>query len=121
MLESGVDVNLRSRGEETCLMLASRANATESVDMLISRGAQTDAQNRDGDTALHYVLFGIEYWKKERKSLSKSRIKRYQKVITALVVAGCDPDIESDYHGSARKHVLWDEILEMKYFNLQKG
>ena len=60
MVDAGVSVNFRSRGEETCLMLAARANGTETVDFLINRGARTDAQNRDGDTALHYVLFGVE-------------------------------------------------------------
>jgi hypothetical protein len=52
MLDAGVPVNMRTSEGETLLMLASKHGHPETVRLLLEKGADHDAQDSNGNTAL---------------------------------------------------------------------
>ncbi len=52
MLDAGVPVNMRTSEGESLLMLASKNGHIETVRLLLEKGADRDAQDRNGNTAL---------------------------------------------------------------------
>jgi ankyrin repeat protein len=58
LLDAGADVNLRNIFGETPLMYAARFMKLDNVDLLIKRGANIEARDLDGRTALSHVEHG---------------------------------------------------------------
>ena len=55
-INAGADVNARgSEGGSTALMYAARDGLTDTVGLLLDRGAEMEARTRDGKTALMYA------------------------------------------------------------------
>lgn len=52
MLDAGVPVNMRTSEGETLLILASKHGHPETVRLLLEKGADRDAQDSNGNTAL---------------------------------------------------------------------
>jgi hypothetical protein len=57
LVERGVDVNARSEGDDTALMLSMNGGKKElgTVKVLVEAGADVTAWNKDGNTPLHYA------------------------------------------------------------------
>jgi ankyrin repeat protein len=64
LTKHGADVNFKVKAEhdETVLFLATRVNSTKGIEFLISKGADVNTRNRDGETPLfmlrHYDRIG---------------------------------------------------------------
>lgn len=52
MLDAGVPVNMRTSEGETLLMLASKHGHTETVRLLLEKGADPEARDQNGNSAL---------------------------------------------------------------------
>lgn len=62
LIELGVDVNRPDAWIRTPLMIASGLGESEIVDLLLSEGAQVDAKDGDGRTALMYAAGHNQEW-----------------------------------------------------------
>ena len=86
LLARGVDVNERSHGTMTALMLASDSGYEEAVQVLIENGADLSAQDRFGNTALILAAVSEQYT-----------------VVEMLIDAAAQLDIESENNITALK------------------
>ncbi len=57
MIESGLNVNLKTHKGDSLLMLAAYNNSYESAKMLLEKGAKVDEKNDRGQTPLAGVCF----------------------------------------------------------------
>jgi ankyrin repeat protein len=58
LVQNGANVNFRYRSNTTPLHPASGYSELEIVRYLVEHGADLDERNEDGDTALHFAVFG---------------------------------------------------------------
>lgn len=58
LLERGANVDGRGLGDQTDLMFAVQDGDTDLAAFLLAHSAQPNAQDDEGNTALHYALFG---------------------------------------------------------------
>ena len=71
LLESGANVHIKDKGDQTALHLASRNGHLEIVKLLLESGANVNIKDKNGQTALHYasryhkseVVNLLENWK----------------------------------------------------------
>jgi len=90
LIDAGMDVNARDFDrEDTALHLAAAKGQKEVIEILVSNGADVNAQNNRGQTALH--------------SLVK---KRFDLLALWLVRQGADINLEDDKNCSARDFAL---------------
>src|SRR5690349_8113739 len=59
LLDAGADINGRSAGGETPLMMAAGYGYTELVNLLLDRGANAQLQLADGANALSLAILGV--------------------------------------------------------------
>jgi ankyrin repeat protein len=90
LIDAGMDVNARDFDrEDTALHLAAAKGQKEVIEILVANGADVNAQNNRGQTALH--------------SLVK---KRFDLLALWLVRQGADINLEDDKNCSARDFAL---------------
>lgn len=78
MLQGGADINSRNDEGATALMLAAGAGHYDMVEMLIAAGAEVDATDLRGWTALMKALFNYE------------QNKGFPDIVSSLIDAGAD-------------------------------
>lgn len=61
-------MNLASEKGETSLQVASHQGHVSVVKLLIEKGAEISTRDNDGDTALHYSVYGWEMFYVSHKS-----------------------------------------------------
>src|SRR5262249_59273446 len=88
LLDSGVEVDFRDQTKATPLMIASAAGKLASVKVLVERGADVDAADRDGETALHFVAR-----------------HHYPEVLAALLAAGASANLVDARYGNTPLHL----------------
>ena len=88
LLDHGADANTRSLSRITPLMEAAYAIRPEAVQVLLEYGADINLQDKDGDTALYWVL---NYGQSEGKVADTVR---------RLLEHGADPNIHRNTHTS---------------------
>jgi uncharacterized protein DUF6438/ankyrin repeat protein len=64
LLENGADPNLRDGSGMTPLMVLTRYGNTKAADTLLAAGAQIDAKDKDGRTALDHAKAALEKYSK---------------------------------------------------------
>jgi len=101
MINSGADVNLGGRGNDTPLIAAARVGFGQGIEWLLQRGAKVDGTNKMGETAL---IIAVQ--------------QRQAKIVKALLDAGANPDKSDTAAGlSARDYAKRDtrtpQILQM--------
>ncbi|CAL8236781.1 unnamed protein product [Boreogadus saida] len=83
LLDGGAEVNLPTRDSRlTPLHLAARAATEELAVLLLARGADVRAKNREGETPLNAACAGAE---------RPAEAGRYLRVVQLLLGAGADP------------------------------
>ena len=60
LIENGADINKRRMDNQTPLMVAVEKGLVSVATFLIEHGADVDLQNENGNTALHYALYGSD-------------------------------------------------------------
>ena len=88
LLDHGADANTRSLSRITPLMEAAYAIRLEAVQVLLEYGADINLQDKDGDTALYWVL---NYGQSEGKVAD---------IVRRLLEHGADPNIHRNTHTS---------------------
>ena len=58
IMNHGADVNATNKNNETALMLACEKGSKEAINVLLSAGADPSIAKADGDTGLHYAVYG---------------------------------------------------------------
>ena len=58
IIDQGADVNARNNQNITALMLASRKGNIDAMNVLLSAGANRTIEDADGDTWIHYAIYG---------------------------------------------------------------
>jgi hypothetical protein len=61
-------------------------------------------------------LFFLDYQTNEL--LTEKELDEYRLIVKSLVISGCDPAIESDYHGSVAQHSLWNKVVKMETYDV---
>ena len=102
ILDGGAQINASSGGGNTALMEAGHKGLTKVVELLIARGANVDAQNKYGETAL--IVSSLE--------------GAEPAVVKALLTAGANKDL-TDVDGftafdMAKKHGN-ESLIELLY------
>ena len=93
ILDSDGDVNMEVAGEIPLLIYASRYGHCDLVQLLLDRGAEVDAKNREGETALYGVFtgdYGVNV---------KDRLNDRLKIAKLLLDRGVDVDARSGFYG----------------------
>jgi ankyrin repeat protein len=85
LLKSGTDCNTKNEEGATLLMLAAGAGNQEMVEMLLKAGAEVDATDARGWTALFKALFNYE------------QNRGFPDVVSALIEAGADIEHQIAY------------------------
>jgi uncharacterized protein len=85
MLKKGADCNTRNEEGATLLMLAAGAGHSDMVEMLLAAGAEVDATDTRGWTALMKALFNYE--------LNRG----FPDVVSTLITAGADIEHQVSY------------------------
>eukprot|EP00759_Apiculatamorpha_spiralis_P002110 PhF_6_TR10786/c0_g1_i2/m.17336 len=115
LMSLNVPVDSKTNDDATPLMIASAAGKTNDVRMLIEKGALLNAQDKLGDTALHYAL---HY--RVRKTTPNYKISdRQLDVAVILVAAGIDVEIQNHDHDIA-VHGSVKGLLDVLRFISQK-
>jgi len=92
-IDAGLPVNLTSAAGDSLLILAAYHQHGETVDALLTRGADTARQNDRGQTALGAAVF-----------------RQSEPIVRALLAAGADPDLGQP---SAKEIAVFFQLPEM--------
>ena len=104
LIDSGADVNARTRTGGTALLFAAKADRFKVLRRLLAAGAEVDARDRDGWTAL----------------MLAARDGR-QRTVVKLLEAGADPNAMSDAGWTALMWVAWHGHLRIAEELLEAG
>ncbi|MBK6005350.1 ankyrin repeat domain-containing protein [Ramlibacter ginsenosidimutans] len=99
LLDAGCDADEESGNGATAVMVAAHAGNVDGVRVLLSRGANVDARDADGNTPL---LFALD--PSVQLSRDPSRSARSEEVVRALVEAGADVNGQN-HDGQAPLHL----------------
>ena len=88
LINAGCDVNARSEGEETALMLAVEVGSDDMVNILIKKGADVNACDQKGATAL----------------IMAAQNERSSRIVNLLLKAGARADIRDLENETALDH-----------------
>ena len=89
LLDHHADIDGRNGCGATVLMLAAQQSALDILDILIERGADVNALDKFGNSALGWALGSLE----GSKALRKKHVERVRKTVTRLLKAGAIVDV----------------------------
>lgn len=89
-----IDANYKDKNGVTPLMLAVRFGDVRLVMKLLKSGADPNAQDVCGWSALHYYAYFANKYKKKRK---REKRQSYNKIVKYLVNAGANVNIQDMY------------------------
>lgn len=98
LLASGVNPN-EKRGQKTPLMVAAHTTNTEAVTLLLEKGAELEAKDSQGNTALMLAAGGWGYKGKEKK-------EKCLEVVKTLLERGADPNACGKRGQTAMRYAL---------------
>jgi len=111
MLEGGKSVDATSSVGVTALLVAARMGNLETVKWLLENGANVNHRDRDGQSALVYVLTGV------------ARGPKQEEVVSQLLKAGADPFVVDAIGFIPVREMLnleMDELLKSLNYTDQK-
>jgi uncharacterized protein len=98
LLTGGMDPNER-RGNRTPLMIAARSANADAVACLIDQGAELEAQDSQGSTALMFAAGGWAY-------TGKGKEEKCLEVVDTLLERGADPNACGNRGQTAMRYAL---------------
>lgn len=107
LLDQGVNVNARGRWKETPLINAALYGNPEVVRLLLRAGADVNAQDEAGQSALMQALISFSMVEPKRSMVKPKRWSEQIEVVSILMQAGADIDLAHKDVGSPRQ---WAEL-----------